>query len=279
MKPVIASLWVGSDLSWIERVCVQSFLDNGHKFVLYVVGDIQGIPDGVDVRNASEIYYPPPFDIEDNDRLRVAVYSDLFRLMLQKLTNFLWVDLDAYCVKELDFESSFVLAKSKRDTFPNGILGLPPESQTLARMLEFVFSKNPTQPWRGPRLHRINRKRAERGESWGIQNLHWGCSGSLALGFFLKQSGEDRHVLPYTTFYPLAPDEFWKLHHPRVRTDEIETKDVFSVHIYGHQKKIIANDMAGLPRPGSYLERICARHNVDPSQYPVVSLSWFKPAS
>lgn len=46
--PVIASFWYGSDLSWLEAVCIKSYLDRGHQFVLYTAGTLTGIPEGTD---------------------------------------------------------------------------------------------------------------------------------------------------------------------------------------------------------------------------------------
>ena len=275
--PVIASFWYGSDLSWLEAVCIKSYLDRGHQFVLYTAGTLTGIPEGTDVRDVSEILWPAPFDITDNDRLRVAVFSDIFRLRMIEKTGFIWVDLDAYCVRPFDFDSPYVFARSKRDTFPNGVIGLPKDSTTLRLMLDFITSENPSQPWRGPHLQRVNRRRAEEGETWGIETLPWGCSGPKALTHFLKQSGEDHHAMTSDTFYPLAPEELWKLHLPQIATELIERDGVHSVHIYGHQKKIIANTMSGLPRDGSYLSRLCERHSIDPHKQLVPVLDWMVP--
>ena len=44
--PIIQSFWVGEPLSKLEQLCIQSFLDNGHEFHLYVYDDVQGIPEG-----------------------------------------------------------------------------------------------------------------------------------------------------------------------------------------------------------------------------------------
>ena len=35
---VIQSLWIGDRLSVMERLCIQSFLDQGHQFHLYGEG-------------------------------------------------------------------------------------------------------------------------------------------------------------------------------------------------------------------------------------------------
>ncbi len=274
--PTVASFWFGSDLSWLEALCIQSFLDRGHRFVLFVPKKIANIPICTTVKPASDVLWPAPFDIEDNDRLKVAVFSDIFRLHLFEKTDFIWVDLDAYCVRPFDFETPYVFAHSGVGGFPNGVVRLPKDSETLKLMLEFVTDPNPTQPWRGDRLRRINRRRVSNGESWGIETLPWGCSGPKAFGHFLRQTGEDRHAMPADAFYPLLPDHLWKLHAPEIETADIEREGVYSVHIYGHQKKYLARAAQGLPKPGSYLARLCDRHGIDPTENPIPLLDWMK---
>lgn len=270
--PVIASFWYGSDLSWLETLCIKSYLDRGHRFVLYAAEHIAGIPEGTEVREASEILWPPPFALAENFRVRVAVFSDIFRLRMIRQTGFVWVDLDAYCVTRFDFDTPWVFGRSSRDTFPTGVIGLPDSSRTLDAVLEFITSRNPSPPWRGAKFQRNNRRRTRQGETWGIEALFWGCSGPKAFGHFLKQTGEDRHAMPSETFYPLSPQEIWMLHAPHIPTQMIERDGVHSVHIYGHQKKMIANTMSGLPQAGSYLDRLCDRHGIDPQKQVIASL-------
>ncbi|WP_170409755.1 hypothetical protein [Ruegeria atlantica] len=275
--PAIASFWFGSNLSWLEALCIQSFLDNGHRFVLYTVHDVQGVPSGVEMQPAVDILWPPPFDFRPEDRLRVAVFSDIFRLRLMQKTPFIWVDLDAYCVKPFDFSSSYIFGSSQDGAFPNGVLRLPEDSEILALWIDFVTSANPTQPWRGGRLFRHNRRRIRNGETWGIEALPWGSSGPKALEHFLRETGEDKHAMKADVFYPLSKEQLWKLHDPRISTDEIERHGVHSVHVYGHQKKFMASKTAGLPVRGSYLQRLCLRHGIDASANPILPVGWLTP--
>lgn len=272
--PTIAGLWSGSDLSWLEQLCIQSFLDHGHPFILYTHGTVGGIPEGAEQRPASDVYGPPPFDLSDNDRQRVAVYSDLFRLHLMRDTQHIWADLDALCTRPIDFDTTYLFAEPDGATTPIGILRLPSASPALAAMLEYVLSPNPTQPWRGAKLRRKNAARVQAGETWGIESLPWGCAGPRAVTHFLTQSGEIVHGLPRDVFYPLVPDMLWKLHDPNVIDAEVEPPGSHSVHIYGHQKKLLALRANGLPLPGSYLSRKCTQHGIDPLLAPIVPLEW-----
>jgi len=272
--PTIASFWFGSDLSWLEALCIQSYLDRGHSFVLYTAHPTQGIPKGVEERSAREILWPAPFEMRAEDRLGVAVFSDIFRLHMMQRTDFIWVDLDAYCVKPFDFHTAYVFGQSHTGNFPTGVLRLPQDSATLALMTEFVRSPNPTQPWRGARMHRRNRRRARSGETWGIETLPWGSSGPKSFQHFLRHTKEDAHAMSPDVFYPLPPKELWKLHDPHIATAEIEREDVHSVHVYGHQKRMMTQTLNGLPRRGSYLHRLCDRHEIDPTANPIQPTGW-----
>ncbi len=272
--PTIASFWFGSDLSWMEALCIQSYLDHGHRFVLYMAEDCANVPEGVDMKPASEIYWPPPFDVSDKSRLRVAVFSDIFRLKMIQKTGFVWVDLDAFCVLPFDFDTPYIFSISEAGLSPNGVLGLPQSSPTLENMLRFVTSDCPIQPWRGKRFHKKRQAAREQGEHWGIEDLNWGCSGPRLFGHFLQQSGEAVHAMPIEVLYPLIAADLRMLHDRHVATDEIEREGVCSVHFYGHQKKIIADHFDGLPVASSYLERVCERHSINPAAMPVERLPW-----
>ncbi|MBK5934202.1 hypothetical protein C8N32_10272 [Rhodovulum imhoffii] len=271
--PVIGGLWVGPRLSWVEQLCLRSFVDRGHRVVLHVPAPVGGVPEGVETRPAAEIC-APPFDISDGDRHRVALYSDIFRLHLFRQTAFIWADLDAYCVRPLAFVSPHVFGVSHRGTYPTGVMRLPAESPTLAAMLAFVSAPNPVQPWRGGRAHRLARRRIAQGESWGIEALPWGCAGPKAFAHFLRQTGEAHHALPPAAFYPLRIEELHKLHTPGLPPEAFEGAGVYSVHIYGHQRRHIARVLGGMPAPGSYLEALCHRHRIDPGAAPLLAEGW-----
>lgn len=104
--PVIQSLWIGNPLSNLEKLCVQSFLDHGHEFHLYVYDDIDGIPDGATVKDANEIISSSEIFQFKNG---YAQFSDLFRFeMLYKIGGF-WVDMDTVCIKPFVFADEIII--------------------------------------------------------------------------------------------------------------------------------------------------------------------------
>ena len=53
--PTVASLWIGGSLTWLEQLCLKSFVDHGHPTVLYTYGEVQGVPEGVVVKDGREV--------------------------------------------------------------------------------------------------------------------------------------------------------------------------------------------------------------------------------
>ena len=45
MSEKIQSLWIGNTLSNVEKLCINSYIKNGHEFDLYTYGEIDNIPE------------------------------------------------------------------------------------------------------------------------------------------------------------------------------------------------------------------------------------------
>ena len=75
---IIQSLWVGGRLSNMEKLSIASYLHYGEKFHLYTYGPVEGVPEGVVIKDANEIV--PQSDISKFQNM--ANFSDWFRYNL-----------------------------------------------------------------------------------------------------------------------------------------------------------------------------------------------------
>ncbi|WP_261193606.1 hypothetical protein [Pseudoruegeria sp. SHC-113] len=273
MLPTIASFWTGSALSFFEQVVIRSFQEAGHDVRLYVHGTVEGVPEGVDLREAVALC-PPPFPIADGDRTRVAVYSDLLRLHILREGGVLWADLDAYCRRPFAFDGAHVFGANGRGRILTGVMGLPPESPTLAALLGFLESECPVIPWRGASYRADAEARRARGERWSIADLPWGVTGPKGFTFFLKRNGEDTYAQEKHVFYPIMREALPLLWRPKPDLARIEPEGCRSVHLFGFTRKQVALHYGGLPPAGSYLELLCTRHGIDPGAAPARALPW-----
>lgn len=109
---VIQSVWIGSSLSTMEKLCIRSFLKNGHEFHLYAYNDIAGVPDGTILKDANDIL--PETAIKEF--LYIANFSDYFRYTM--LRNGGWyVDMDSVCLRPLEFKEPYVFAAAACDDY------------------------------------------------------------------------------------------------------------------------------------------------------------------
>lgn len=95
----VSSLWIGPNLPILQQMAIRSFLDHGHKYVLYTYDTPKGVPAGTEVRDANAILNSIKYPIEHFTSYALA--SDAFRFnLLAKEKNAFWVDTDIICLSD-----------------------------------------------------------------------------------------------------------------------------------------------------------------------------------
>ena len=134
---IIQSLWIGNTLSTMEIYSLKSFLNTGHTVHLYVYEVIDNIPDGVIIKDGSDIL---PENLIFKIKESVAPFADIFRYKLLYEKGNYWSDLDMICTRHFDFEEPYIFSsertiqrgayKSKKDFVANiGVLKAPLHSE------------------------------------------------------------------------------------------------------------------------------------------------------
>ena len=104
----VGTLWIGGPLSWMEQLCLKSFVDKGQKITLFSYEDIPNVPDGVIRRDGREIIDTDDF-IKYEQKNSFALFADLFRLhMIHRNPGMIWIDTDVYCFRPIDYDSDYV---------------------------------------------------------------------------------------------------------------------------------------------------------------------------
>ncbi|MBC7140593.1 MAG: hypothetical protein H5U18_00265, partial [Rhodobacteraceae bacterium] len=175
----VGSLWIGGPLSWMEQLCLKSFVDKGQRISLFSYEDIPNVPAGVIRRDGREILDTDDF-IKYEQKDSYALFADLFRLhMIHRCPGMIWIDTDVYCHRPMDYDDDYVMGFELpgEHRVNNAVLGLPAESDILARMLDFTadrFSIAPFLP-RG-RQERL-RKARDAGKPVHVSQQPWGVWG------------------------------------------------------------------------------------------------------
>jgi SAM-dependent methyltransferase len=187
-----------------------------------------------------------------------------------KNTDYIWADTDAFCTQPWDVKKNAHLHGwiSDADLVNNGVLGLPKNSKTLAKMFEFTSDEYPIPPWFKASKQEELRSLKANGEGVHVSLLPWGVWGPNALTWFLKETGEIKYSSPGHILYPLPfPKAGFPLN-PR-NTHKVERfikKDTLSIHLWGRRFRNIAAKYNGRPEPGCYISNMLERHKIDPTR-------------
>ena len=127
----IAALWMYGSLSYLEQLCLKSFVDAGHHVKLYHYGELFNVPDGIELADANEVL--PQTDFLAHKRTgSPALHSDLFRYkMLEQSRDTIWADTDAYCMKRFETPNGHFYGWESDKHINGGVLGLPHDCDTL----------------------------------------------------------------------------------------------------------------------------------------------------
>ena len=148
ISDTIQTLWVGGDLSVMERLCLSSFVYHGHDVHLYTYSDIGGVPDGVIIKDGNEIL-PEDMIFLYKDHKSFSGFSNYFRYKLVLDKGGYWVDTDMVCLKPFDFLSPFVFSSeevlplNQGNTHINaGVIRAPKGSPVIKHAFDVCMSKD-----------------------------------------------------------------------------------------------------------------------------------------
>ncbi|MFY0310059.1 class I SAM-dependent methyltransferase [Leisingera sp. D0M16] len=264
--PAIASLWVGPELSWLEQLCLQSFLDNGHEVILFTYDEVKGVPDGVQVADANDIL-PADRIIRHAKTGSPAYHADIFRLHMLRQTNYVWADTDAYCCQPWDIKGKHFHGwiSDNKPMVNNGVLRLPKTSKTLKAMLQFTSDEYPIPPWYSARKQAELQALKDAGQGVHVSLLPWGVWGPDALTWFLQETGEVSNSRPGHVIYPVPFKRAGVVLNPN-RPDQARgyiRSDTLSIHFWGRRFRNIAAKYGGVPAEGSYVHELLAKHGIN----------------
>ena len=112
MSNTIQTLWVGNKLSTMERLCLSSFVQNGHPIELYSYEDIENVPDGVVIRDGNEILSEDMI-FEYKHHKSFSGFSNYFRYKLLSEKGGWWVDTDVICLKPFNLADPLVVCSEE----------------------------------------------------------------------------------------------------------------------------------------------------------------------
>ena len=229
MTDAFRSLWVGSQLSKLERTCARSWTYHGHRFELFVYDDVGEIPDGVVLRDANDV-------IPESEvflwRGSYAIFADLFRWTLLHEHGGYWIDMDMLCLKPFDFEEPILFGCEHSNTASIGILKLPAKHPIAHEML--MISRDPNRIIGNERFKVRLKKWLRRKLLFNTTlGLRWGeAGGPKAFTWILQKHNCLQLGKPFTYFYPIDPLNWRCLFDGTLKGEGSFYRTTYAVHLW-----------------------------------------------
>lgn len=239
--PLIQSLWIGTKLSVMERLCIASFLSNGHTFHLYTYDEVKNIPEGTILNDASKIIPPEQiFKYKEHDSY--SGFSNIFRYKLLLEKGHYWVDTDVICLSPLNNKSDYVFSCSWKTTseIESCVIKVPPGSE----IMEYCLSKSSKR---------------------NISDLQWGEIGPDLLGVSVYKYGLQHYVAKPYTFCPIPYKQWYKFLNGSLFVSWIELSKMTilrtkAVHLWNEMWRRNGVDKNGIFPKRSIYERLKRRY-------------------
>ena len=211
---IIQSLWIGKELSLMEKLSISSFLSNGHSFHLYMYDDVAGLPKGTVAKDAAEILGPEKiFKYKNHDSY--AGFANLFRYKLLLEKGGFWVDTDVVCLKPFQFKHDHVFTSEysfelKANKIANCIIKAAVGSSIMQYCYNVASKCNPDE-------------------------LVWGETGPTLVTKAVKKFNMEKFVVKPTAFCPIPP-RLWRLlieaPVPQKLQEIISSSDCYAIHLW-----------------------------------------------
>ncbi len=246
-------LWIGPGLSALERACMRSVMAQGHALALYTYGDVDGVPGGVEQRDAAQIL--PRSAVVRHQSGSVALFSDHFRFELQRRGLGLWLDADTYLLAPLDYPRGVhVFGWNEPGWLGAGVLQLPADSPIVSEVLG-LFERPHVPNWLRWQDRLRSHVRAVIAGGVALGELPWGVAGPLALTALARKHGVIDHAQERSTFYPFDYAQGDWIFDPARKLEEWITPQTRAIHLYNH---MIAPRKSEPAVPGSFMARLQA---------------------
>ncbi|MDE3174726.1 MAG: hypothetical protein KGM15_01280 [Pseudomonadota bacterium] len=229
-----ATFWHGP-LNPLIRACLASFPARGADLTLFSYAAGLDPPEGVARRDARDVC--PDAGLMQRyrvgGRVSLATFSDRFRYEMMAREDLCWVDADMLALRPCGRDEALIWGRQAeakgKALINNAVLRLPNGGAVLAEMLAHA--------------------RAAEGREIG-----WGAIGPYLLTEIAETHGVYASAAGPERFYPVAPDEFWRLFDPRER-DAVARAAAGSemAHLWSELLRRTGYDFDAAPPSGSYL--------------------------
>jgi len=258
----IQSLWIGGNLSKVERLCIQSFLDHGHEFHLYAYEEINNLPKGAKLLDARSIMPEDSiFRYKDGwAKGSVSGFADVFRLLMVQKHGGWWVDMDIICLKKFDFESDTVFCTSSEGEYGSILNNCAFKLPTNSIFIESCLSEI---------------------SNLDLNNMAFGKAGPFLFQSKVKELNLEKYAMPYEYFNPINwknvgelilgkmsnKDKIKEILRPILRPNTMTGRKIsahsYTIHLWNEVWNTAGFDKNGTYKKDSLFEKLKRKHHID----------------
>lgn len=257
---VLNSLWVGAELSYVERLSIQSALSNGHRFKLhsYSPDELRGVPQGVELCDASNVMPREQLISYAGIENGVALGANLWRYHMLAQGLGAWCDLDLVLLKPLEPLGGYILGWEYEGWINNAVL-YAPKSSGFVEDLFRLTTPNIRPPWFGPkRTLQFYAARLRKGRL-GLEDMPWGTYAAGLVTHIVKSRKLQPFVSSPDVFYPVRWSEARRVYDDAAVVNGMTTANTRAVHLW-HSR--LGELKASPPPRGSWMAQQCERFAV-----------------
>ena len=227
----VQGLWIGSEMSAMERMSINSFLMKGHEYHLYVYDEVKQVPDGAVIKDGNEIL-PSSMIFLYKDYASYSGFSNFFRYKLLLDKGGWWADTDLICLKPFDFQEEHVFASeiiNDEVLITSGVIKAPAGSRAMQYAWQVCQTKNP-------------------------QQLVWGETGPKLMAETVREFSLEAYVKPCTVFCPVSVLDWHKVREPDGDFKFAETTR--AIHLWNEAWRRTGHDKNASYHPDCLYEKL-----------------------
>jgi Alpha 1,4-glycosyltransferase conserved region/Glycosyltransferase sugar-binding region containing DXD motif len=254
----VQMFWHGAPLTRIERLCMASFLAQGHPLHLYVYEVPVALPAGVQVMRAEEIL--PRTALFRHPRTgSLGPFSDWFRYRLLAQRGGIWADADVVCLAPLVYPQAEIFAWQDTRFINNAVLGLPADHELAVWLAACCENPNRILPYDAPGV-RVRKWRRRYFGGNRREAVRWGEYGPKGLTQAARHMGYLDRAQPRTHFYPVRCENWRALFDSAAASGPPWTADSRAVHLWQEMmQRTPGFDKDGRFPADSPFEELCRR--------------------
>lgn len=250
--------WHGPPLSRLERLCMASFVANGHPLHLHVYDEPAGVPRGVQLTDAEKVL-PRRYLFTHAKSGSFAIFADWFRYRLLYEYGGIWVDTDELCLRPFDYPHAEIFGWQDERVIAIGVLGLPKGHELAKWMAQSCEYPNRFQPYDSLKTRR--RKLTRRVLGQGLGKTRWDENGPVGLTAAARHLGYDHHALPFWHFYPIHYLHWRTIYDASLRGNYGLLANSYGIHLWNEfTRREPGFDKNRRFSPDSLFEQLCARY-------------------